>query len=264
MVVGFDDLRRTAERVLQARLSADLRGAPLRILLASEIDGWSDQCGLGMAGAAFPEVFHRELGTTGHAVRPAAFLVSDLAINRMVRSRHPDALDTRRITRRWFVSTAVHEAAHTIQHLHVRRVFEMVTPPGSDYPASERDRYVSDATKRDRDIPHRPWDGHDHSFIRVLCHVVARTDRELNYTADDTFDHHVYGVSRLSRYMQALRCELITGGSLRDKCKARRVSSATIVQRPILEIVRDDPPQEFAKLWASDVSRWEAEKASDS
>lgn len=240
MRVSFAKLRRQAEETLQDRLSADLRGLPVRVLLASQIKGWSNVDFLGFACPALPEVFHRELRITGKADRPVVFAINDRAIDQMVRQRHPYSVQRHHVVRHWFHATAAHEMAHCIEHMPLRTIAE--THGGiADYPKSETTRFVSEV--RDKPVVERkPWDGHDQRYIRILCHVIDRTYRPLNYSPATTFDHDIYQVSPLWRYMSALRPELRSAEAICDITKTRA-------------------PKTFQELWASDVAKWEASQA---
>ena len=83
------------------------------------------------------------------------------------------------------------------------------------------------------------WAGHDHKFIRALCHLHHRMQsRGHQVSLNLAFNHESYGLSSAERYAEALggECERLNW-------------------KPLKEALGGPMPAEFQKLWQDDVVR---------
>lgn len=256
MAVSFHADRNLAIDVLQRESDY-----PVRILLTSEIAGWTETKSLGFASASFPLMFHEELGVTGVADKPLAFVINDRSIEHHVAEEFDGCVGNHHTMRRWFYAVCVHEMSHTILSVPYRQWCEQASVSFDDASNDERASYVEGNFGHDAEFTtgRHPWNGHELPFIRVLCHLIERTHRELPFCPGTAFNHRLYCLSPIGKYLSALRPELISAGSLRVKDKSRLRQPDRV---PILEAIKAEAPQAFEQLWASDVSAWETKQAS--
>lgn len=88
--------------------------------------------------------------------------------------------------------------------------------------------------------PRVPWQGHDGQWLRMLAHVVYRTEALIGHRLPGSWlSQHDYGLSPLHTYRRALvdEVEAMAGASF-------------------AEIRTTRPPASFVRLWRGDVTAW--------